>query len=213
MSDAAESKEQKLVAAMLLKDRANIAKKLNEGKSLTRAEHLRLQESGNTPPAPGAEKGEAHNQVELAALLGVTRKTIHKWRQLPGAPQPWPNGRWSVLAWREFIAARGLKCQDDTDTNPEEEENIEALKRRKLRADIADRELRNAITRREYVPITEVRDRLAFHIGQATTLLRKKLEDEAPPVLLGLDSVKIRVELGKVVDAFVTTLHGAGEWS
>lgn len=43
--------------------------------------------------------------------------------------------------------------------------------------------------------------------GQAITLLRKRLENELPPVLSGLDAVGIRKELSRAIDEFSAMLH------
>ena len=46
----------------------------------------------------------AENYVELAKILGVTRRTLQNWRKRPDAPKPMANGFHDVAAWREFMA-------------------------------------------------------------------------------------------------------------
>jgi hypothetical protein len=73
----------------------------------------RTQQTGQ-PPKVGrpkrvyrlAEDGWARNQVELALILGVTRKTVQRWRIL-GAPIPRSDGFWNVAQWKEWIEAHG----------------------------------------------------------------------------------------------------------
>ena len=44
-------------------------------------------------------------------------------------------------------------------------------------------------------------------VGQAVALLRKRLEQEIPPILSGLDAIAIRKELSIAVDEFAAILH------
>src|SRR5213083_1245686 len=65
-------------AAILLKgDLRNLAKKVQQGKTLSASERNLLQSTlaGETPAA-----------VELAAILGVDRKTVQRWRRIDGNP-------------------------------------------------------------------------------------------------------------------------------
>jgi hypothetical protein len=70
-----------------------------------------------------------------------------------------------------------------------------------------EREHRLLVKQGEYVPLEEVQTRWAYHVGQAAALLRKRLENELPPVLSGLDAVGIRKELSKAVDEFAAMLN------
>jgi hypothetical protein len=45
-------------------------------------------------------------------------------------------------------------------------------------------------------------------VGQAVSLLRKRLENELPPILSGLDATAIRKELSAAVDEFAAIMHG-----
>jgi hypothetical protein len=51
----------------------------------------------------------AHNYVDLAKTLGVTRQTLHNWNQLEGAPVPNSNGTHDVRKWQEFVREKKLK--------------------------------------------------------------------------------------------------------
>jgi hypothetical protein len=68
-------------AEILLKaDLRNLAKKVQQGKTLSVAERNILQSAlaGQSPSAAEFAK----NQVELAEILGVDRKTIQRWRKI-----------------------------------------------------------------------------------------------------------------------------------
>jgi hypothetical protein len=92
-------------AEVLLKaDLANLACKVQQGKTLSAAERNLVQSilgDGDVSTANYAD-----NQVELAKILNGDRKTIQRYRKLPGNPGAQADGRWDVNAWRTFIARR-----------------------------------------------------------------------------------------------------------
>lgn len=196
------------VAEKLLKgDLANLIKKVQRGEPLTRAQRATIlaARAGEVNAATFAK-----SWVELGQILGVTRRTLNTWSKRAGAPIPAPNGSHDVSAWREFVRANGLKGAEEDGEEPEGE-GIEELKRQKLTVEVAEREFRLSVLRKEYVPMTAVRDRWQFQVEQAVMTLRKKLEDEAPPVLEGKTALEIRRELAAVVDAFISAMNAGGE--
>jgi hypothetical protein len=196
----------KAADAALKKDLARILQKVREGKQLTRGERAVLlsARSGGANTAT-----EAGNFTELGEILGVTRRTIHNWRSQPDAPEPAANGKHNVLAWREWIKAKGLKGAEDED--PEQAMGMDALKERDMLAKVQTREFDLAVKRKEYVPIEAVKERWTYHIERAVMTLRKKLEDEAPPVIEGMDAQQIRKEMGRIVDEFISLMHSQEE--
>ena len=154
-SDAAE----RILAA----DFKNIVKKVKDGKTLTQAELARVQSRASK--AMDASVTTARNVTELASVLGVARQTLNRWRKLDGAPEPRPNGSHSVVEWRQFMAANDLEgTAVSTD--------LEALKARKLLADIEDRELRTAVRKGEFVPLEQVRLDWMACVGKAREIGR-----------------------------------------
>ena len=86
-------------------NRANAIKqaisKVKSKKTLTKAEVDLLQSIAYSPGQKGdLTITEAKTVVDLAAALGVCRRTIGNWRKLEGAPEPKPNGTHDVIAWR-----------------------------------------------------------------------------------------------------------------
>jgi hypothetical protein len=194
------------LAEKLLKgDLANLVKKVKRGEPLTRAQRATLiaYQSGEASATTVAK-----SWVQLGEILGVTRRTLNTWSKRTGAPVPAPNGSHDVAAWREFVRVHGLKGAEGEEEM--EAEGSEELKRQRLLVDVQERQLRLAIKRGEYVPIEAVRDSWQFHVEQATMLLRKKLEDEAPPALEGLSALEIRRELSAIVDSFLSTMKAGG---
>lgn len=178
-------------------DFQNIVKKVAAGKPLTVAERARIEAR-----AAGSTESTAYakTKVELADLLGVTRRTLNAWQKLEGAPAPLSNGMWSVAEWREFVRLRGLK-------GAKINVNEDALKARKLLAEVEERELRIAIKKSEYVPLHKVREEWIGLVAQATSVLRAKFENELPPVLSGLDATGIQRECRKAIDEVLRCLH------
>ncbi len=182
-------------------DFQNIVKKVAAGKPLTVAERSRIESRA----AGSAETlAYAKTLVELAAVLGVTRRTLSTWQKMEGAPQALSNGLWPVAEWREFVRLRGLKGGKTPVGNEE------ALKARKLLAEVEERELRIAVKKGEYVPITKVREEWIGLVAQATSILRAKFENELPPVLSGLDATGIQRECRKAIDEVLLCLHTGG---
>lgn len=179
-------------------DFQNVVRKVAAGKPLTVAERARIESRA----AGSAETlAYAKTLVELAAVLGVTRRTLTTWQKMEGAPKPLSNGLWPVADWREFVRLRGLKAGKVPLGNDE------ALKARKLLAEVEERELRIAVKKGEYVPLTKVREEWIGLVAQATSILRAKFESELPPVLSGLDATGIQRECRRAIDEVLLCLH------
>lgn len=181
-------------------DFQNIVKKVAAGKPLTVAERARVESR-----AAGSTDNTAYakNLVELAAILGVTRRTLNNWQKLDGSPKALSNGMWPVADWREFIRVRGLKA------GKMPAHNEDALKARKLLAEVEERELRIQIKKGEYVRLDHVRSEWVGLAAQATAILRSKFENELPPILSGLDATGIQAECRKAIDEVLRVLHEA----
>jgi hypothetical protein len=82
-----------------------------------------------------------------------------------------------------------------------------SLKARKLLAEVEERELRLGIRRGDYVAVEEVRQIWTEFVAQATSMLRKKFEQELPPILSGLDATGIQEEARRAIDEVLTILH------
>ena len=147
-------------------------------------------------------RSEAKTIVELASALGVTRRTLSNWRKMKGAPEPNPNGSHNVSAWRDFVQANELKGHVDGGGA-----ETEALKARKLLAEVEERELKVAVKKGEYILLEDVRKGWHTLVGKAIALLRAKFENELPPILSGLDAQGIREENSKAIDEVCRLLH------
>jgi hypothetical protein len=185
---------------LLSRDFANLVGRVQKGGKLTRAERAMLQ---TLATGSGAAPATAASYVELAAILGVTRQSLNNWKKRKDAPKPAANGLHDVAAWREFMRRNDLKGGEI-----EKPGDIESsLKARKLLAEVEERELRLGIRRGDYVAIEEVRQAWTEFVAQATSMLRKKFEQELPPILSGLDATGIQEEARRAIDEVLTILH------
>ena len=186
---------------LLTRDFANLVGRVQKGGKLTRAERAMLQSMATgTGPAPAT----AASEVELAAVLGITRQSINTWKKRKDAPKPAANGLHDVPAWQEFMRRNDLKGGDCT---PQAGDIETSLKARKLLAEVEERELRLGIRRGEYVAVDEVRQMWTEFVAQATSMLRKKFEQELPPILSGLDATGIQEEARRAIDEVLSILH------
>ncbi|MFZ9964582.1 MAG: hypothetical protein ACO3GO_05185 [Terrimicrobiaceae bacterium] len=196
--DGRPSLDPEVAGKILDADFQNIVKKVAAGKPLTVAERARIESR-----AAGSSEtlAYANTLVELAAALGVSRRTLSSWQKMEGAPKALSNGLWPVADWREFVRMRGLNAGRVPVGNEE------ALKARKLLAEVEERELRIAVKKGEYVALTKVREEWIGLVAQATSILRAKFESELPPVLSGLDATGIQRECRKAIDEVLRCLH------
>jgi DNA-binding CsgD family transcriptional regulator len=186
---------------LLTRDFANLVGRVQKGGKLTRAERAMLQSMAT---GTGAAPATAASYVELAAILGITRQSVNTWKKRKDAPKPAANGLHDVAAWQEFMRRNDLKGGETM----QQAGDIEcSLKARKLLAEVEERELRLGIRRGEFVAVEEVRQTWTEFVAQATAMLRKKFEQELPPILSGLDATGIQEEARRAIDEVLTILH------
>jgi hypothetical protein len=171
---------------LLNRDFANLVKRVQAGGKISRTERAMLQSMASG--AGGDGPAYVRNFVELAVALKVSRQTINCWKKFDDAPKPEANGLHDVAKWREFMRARGLKGGEET---PDVQQ---ALKARKLLAEVEERELRLAVRRGDFVAVEQVKKEWIAQISRARALLEARLLDEMPPVLSGKDAHGIREE-------------------
>lgn len=85
-------------------DDANIIAKAKAGKALSQKQRSRLQELAGQPDVGVAK---AKSIIKLAEALGLSRPTIYKYKDLPGAPRADGEGRYDIAEWKGFIASAG----------------------------------------------------------------------------------------------------------
>ena len=187
---------------LLSRDFANLVGRVQKGGKLTRAERTMLQSMAT---GTGAAPPTATNLADLAAILGVSRQLLNAWKKRKDAPKAAANGMHDVAAWREFMRRNDLKGGEPSTQDAADVET--SLKARKLLAEVEERELRLGIKRGDFVAIDEVRQAWTELIAQAASMLRKKFEQELPPILSGLDATGIQEEARAAIDEVLTIFH------
>ena len=187
---------------LLSRDFANLVGRVQKGGKLSRTERSMLQSMAT---GTGAAPTTAASYVELAAILVASRQTLNTWKKRKDAPKPASNGLHDVAAWREFMRRNELKGGEVP--TPEAADIETSLKARKLLAEVEERELRLGIKRGDFVAVEEVRQAWTEFVAQATSMLRKKFEQELPPILSGLDATGIQEEARHAIDEVLTILH------
>jgi hypothetical protein len=187
---------------LLSRDFANLVGRVQKGGKLTRGERAMLQSMAT---GTGAAPPTATNLADLAAILGVSRQLLNAWKKRKDAPKAAANGTHDVAAWREFMRRNDLKGGEPATQDAADVET--SLKARKLLAEVEERELRLGIKRGDFVAIDEVRQAWTELIAQAASMLRKKFEQELPPILSGLDATGIQEEAHAAIDEVLTIFH------
>jgi hypothetical protein len=142
----------------------------------------------------------AKNQVELAAFLGVNRRTISRYLKVEGNPGAKPDGRYPVGAWRQFLADAG--AIDDLEDDPS------SLKARLVGVQIEKIEHSLAVSRGEYWERLEVQkwfSELAAAIRKVVTQIHL-----VAPSVVGVSVPEAEARLKDLEDEIMRQLHQIG---
>lgn len=187
-------------AEKVLKDNLrNLRRKVKEGRTLSAGEVnlLRAVQTGGKAEA----QAFAANQVELAALLGVNRKTIQRALKRDGHPGTRADGRYDVNAWREFVigGSAAEDAEDADDTNPA------ALKARNLLLQNERLELQIAVMRGDFVAAADV-EKWGAELGANVRKIVTQIHLAAPSVV-GLSVPDAEARLKEIEDEILQQLH------
>lgn len=183
-----EEFSQQQLDAIRKKEKANILKKLEAGKSLTEPERLILY--GNKTD----QKRYAKNQTELAEFLGVDRKTIQRWRKEEDFPKPMADGRYDVLYvrdWRE-------KTRNSSTANAEDLSKAEGEARRVwLQVEKLEHEIE--VAKGEFITIEQARADVSQMCARARTILLA-IPDTLAPLVIGKTPTQAQQLIRKEID-------------
>jgi|ERR1039458_4213609 hypothetical protein len=185
---------------LLEKNIQNVKKALDNGKVLTTVQLSTLQALAAKPD--GAEtptKAHAKDQVELAIILGVNRKTVKRWLKKEGNPGAESNGKYNIFLWLQWVKAHGLKTTDDAapEKNAVQVQQL-LLQNEKLKFQIG-------VFKKQYVPTDDVEKwgaDLGMEIRKAVVSIHK-----VAPSLAGLSVAEIEIRLRELEDETLTKLH------
>lgn len=191
---------------LLSQNFANMQKKVANGKTLPASELVVVKkilegdnlggfvETGDS----GKEKNFAKNQVELAKILGVDRRTIQRWAKKPGRPEKRADGRYEIAAWKQFSKLQGHSVGgDDGGSKTAKDQNI-ALQNEKLLFQLK-------VLKKEYVSAAEV-EQWGAHLGgeiRKTVVSIHKIASS----LAGLTPAEIEIRLKELEDEILMKLH------
>ena len=148
----------------------------------------------------------AKNQVQLADAVGVARETIYGWRKLPGFPKSASNGRWDILATKEWMVRNGKEGRSGEDLPSKQEAQIEQilLQNRKL-------EIQIGVLQGNYYD----RDEIAREVARMINNLRRVLyglPSTLAPQVIGATIAEAEGLLKDGVDEAFKELHES-DWT
>jgi hypothetical protein len=185
-------------AELILKaDLRNLAKKVQQGKTLSAGERNLLQSAmaGENPSTVEF----VQNAVELASILDVDRKTIQRWRKIEGNPGIRPDGRYHVPSWRAFkLMRQGADSSGDGLSQSQLRARQILLQNQKL-------EFQLSLLRREYVPASEL-EKWGGELGSAIRKVVSTIHLCAPSVV-GVSVAEAESRLKEVEDEILQQLH------
>jgi transcriptional regulator with XRE-family HTH domain len=174
--------------AIRKKEKANILKKVQSGGTLTQAERLILY--GNTTD----QKRYAKNQTELAELLGVDRKTIQRWRKEENFPKAMADGRYDIIAvrdWRE-------RTRSSSTTDAEDLSKAEGEARRVwLQVEKLEHEIE--VSKGKFISIEQAQQDVAQMCSRARSILLA-IPDTLAPLVIGKTPTQAQQLIRKEID-------------
>jgi DNA-binding transcriptional regulator YiaG len=182
------------IEAIRKKEKANILKKLESGQTLTEAQRLILYGQKTD------QSRYAQNQTELAEFLGVDRKTIQRWRKEDNFPQPMADGRYDVIAvrdWRE-------RSRDSGSTNAEDQSKAEGEARRVwLQVEKLEHEIE--VSKGEFISIAQAQADVAQMCSRARSILLA-IPDTLAPLVIGKTATQAQQLIRKEIDNALTQI-------
>lgn len=171
----------------------NIVKKLNAGKTLTKAERTALDEHEAVNST-----GRRLRKKELAAELGISRVTLDDYLNRPDPPAPKPdnNQAYSVEDVAAYIAANSTKAA----VSPAMRKMREARERIRLERE----EMELAELRGQLIDKSMIAPAIAAVMTQLTTDLVDVFENELPTKYNGLSTVQCAELNASGVDRVLT---------
>lgn len=116
----------------------------------------------------------AGSVTHLAAALGVTRQTIHRWQKEDDCPRPRSNGNFLISEWEAFAQEKGTA---GAKTSKQDEEI------RKIKAQADKLEFWLAVDRGEFTANDVIADEIRRMCGETITILEDELVTKMSPAI------------------------------
>lgn len=190
---------EEIARKLLVHNLRNLAAKIKSGLTLTPAELATLRATANKPA--GGEEGYAKNWVELAAALGVDRRTMQNWRdRFDDYPRPRADGRHDIAAWRAWARAKRLRVSEGDETE---------LRMRNLALHNLKLETQINILRKSFVARDQV-ERVGASLGMAIRKAVSMVHLNAPD-FVGLSLEEADRRLRELEDDIIAQLNHLDE--
>jgi hypothetical protein len=177
---------------------ANIVKKLNAGKTLSKTEQAALEEHER---ATAGNIARRLRKTELAKELGISRVTLDEYLNRPDAPQADDAGAFSVEDTASYIAVNGVKAVNSTE--------MRRLKEARERIRVEREELELAELRGRLVDKATIEPQIAAVCTLLVTTLQQIFEGELPPKYPGKTVVECREMNAAAIDRVMRQLKAA----
>ena len=174
---------------------ANIIKKLNAGKTLTRAEQAALDAHEQ---ATSGNIARRLRKTELAKELGISRVTLDEYLNRPDAPQPDEAGAYSVEDTASYIAVNGVKAVNSAE--------MRRLKEARERIRVEREELELAELRGRLINKSQIEPQVAVICSTFVNELQRVFEWELPDKTFGKSVIQIREMNAAGVDRVIRAL-------
>jgi hypothetical protein len=184
---------------LIREDMRNLMKKVDSGKPLTVSELARMQARADGAQVASG-KVWAKDQTELAQLIGVTRKTIQRWRK-KGAPAPESDGRLNVAAWKDWTIANGGGTPEERTglSRQQEEARRVLLMNERLEVQIG-------IMRGDYMKVADVMGHIRTMVAEARRV-GESMPSSLAPQVVGLSVSEAEKRLRAWWDEYCLAIH------
>ena len=140
----------------------------------------------------------AKNQVELAKIFKIDRKTIQRWRKEPGFPKPLSNGKWDVHAIRAWIKANQRQDIEET-------EDLHDLKIRQLKLICEKLEHEIQVKRGDYTLNSDVKSWVTSMVQESKTVLLG-IPSKLAPLVAGMSPAEAEIAMKEAINEALTHL-------
>lgn len=191
-------------ARVLRRNVQNLVEKVGRGRvlNLQELETVEALAEGRSPNPN--EVAFVRNQTALADLLGVSRRSIHRWIR-EGAPAPRSDGRLDVRAWRKWIAANA-KAVGDSEGEDEAEATVVGERKRWLQLKCEQLTHEIASLRSEYTSNVEI-EQQAEQLREEVSRVLTAIPDALAPRIVGCTVPEAAKRIRDAVDAALLELH------
>lgn len=199
MPDKSQSLRPDQAAKLLNADLANLVKKVTGGRPLSAGERTLLQAVAETN-GKTSTKRFAKNLVELAKELGLSRKTIQRWRDEPWFPKARSDGRWNIAECRQAALTNG-KLEEDDGTKLSQTQ----LKAKQILLQNEKLEYQIGVLKGQYIPAAEV-EKWGAHLGSEIRKAVNSIHTIAPSIV-GQTIADAEMRLREMEDEILTILN------